>query len=354
MSSVVTGLMDDNEEYDTKRKTRCGLHVHPDFYGVYLLRSVPKPKSFYIGSTPNPQRRLRQHNGELKNGGAYRTKKSGFRPWEMICLVYNFPSKNVALQFEHALQHPYQTRHIKLELRITHKRNSGNTLHHKLGNIRLLLGSLFFSRMGLKVLLFDPEVHSAWCINKFGVNVTDNVQVNVTKFEDYFLRDNDDESSGFSLSRQKESERIYFESSKKILFFDNQPCFICNETIDYQSESEVSFSSKLDVDAYLREGNMPLLAICYHENCRKLYHLSCLGLHFLEKGDELSNKTDSEEKLGDTVNYLTPLQGKCLSCNNFINWAKLSKMSTKLREYFLKDLLNTGATSQFIENDADD
>ena len=345
--------MDNNEEYDIKQKSKSTIHVQPDFYGVYLLRSVPKPKSFYIGSTPNPQRRLRQHNGELKNGGAYRTKKVGFGPWEMICLVYNFPSKNVALQFEHALQHPYQTRHIKRELRITQKRNSGNTLHHKLGNIRLLLGSLFFSRMGLKVLLFDPDVHMAWCTNRFGINVTDSVQVNVTRFEDYFLSDNDDQVSGFSLSHQMKSERIYFESCKKILLFDHPQCFICNETIDYLTETEASFRSKLDIDNYLREGNMPLLAICYHENCKKLYHLSCLGLHFLERDHTLPNESESEETAEDSINYLTPLQGKCLNCNNFINWAKLSKTSTKLREYFLKDLLNTDATSQFIENNAD-
>lgn len=346
--------MDDNEEYGIKRKTKCAIHVHPDFYGVYLLRSIPKPKSFYIGSTPNPQRRLRQHNGELKNGGAYRTKKAGLRPWEMICLVYNFPSKNVALQFEHALQHPYQTRHIKKELRITQKKNSGNTLHHKLGNIRLLLSSLFFSRMGLKVLLFDPEVYSVWCMNKFGVIVTDNVQVNVTKFEDYFLTNGIDQTSEFNLLRQKELERTYFESFKRTLLFDNEPCFICNRTIDYEPESKVSFISKLDLDAYLRGGHMPLLALCYHENCQKLYHLSCLGLHFLGSSENSTDKMGSEGNSVNTVHYLTPLQGKCLNCKNFVNWGKLSRMSTKLREYFLKDLLNLGAASQLIEEDPDD
>ncbi len=37
----------------TKKKV---AHAVPKFYGCYLLRSIPKPNSFYIGSTPDPVR----------------------------------------------------------------------------------------------------------------------------------------------------------------------------------------------------------------------------------------------------------------------------------------------------------
>ena len=71
----------------------------PALYTVYVLRSSVRHASLYIGSTPNPPRRLKQHNGEAK-GGAARTSRNALRPWEMIALVSGFPSMVAALKFE--------------------------------------------------------------------------------------------------------------------------------------------------------------------------------------------------------------------------------------------------------------
>lgn len=71
----------------------------PALYVVYVLRSTVSLSSLYIGSTPNPPRRLKQHNGTAK-GGAVRTAKSHLRPWEMVAVISGFPSMVGALKFE--------------------------------------------------------------------------------------------------------------------------------------------------------------------------------------------------------------------------------------------------------------
>ena len=66
------------------------------FY-VYLLLSENSIYS-YVGATIDVDRRLRQHNGEIKGGAKATTSKEG--KWRRVCYVSGFPDWSAALQFE--------------------------------------------------------------------------------------------------------------------------------------------------------------------------------------------------------------------------------------------------------------
>ena len=66
---------------------------------VYLLMCTDN--STYIGATVNLERRLRQHNKEIK-GGAHATgiKVQAGKTWTRVCYISGFPDWSAALQFE--------------------------------------------------------------------------------------------------------------------------------------------------------------------------------------------------------------------------------------------------------------
>ena len=79
------------------------------FY-VYLLEC--SSGSTYIGATVDLERRLRQHNKELKGGAkATGAKVAKGEIWHRVCYVENFPDWSAALQFEWAWK--YQTRLLR-------------------------------------------------------------------------------------------------------------------------------------------------------------------------------------------------------------------------------------------------
>lgn len=66
---------------------------------VYLLQCTDN--STYVGATVDVDRRLRQHNKEIK-GGAHATgaKVAAGKSWTRVCYVSGFPDWSAALQFE--------------------------------------------------------------------------------------------------------------------------------------------------------------------------------------------------------------------------------------------------------------
>ena len=67
----------------------------------YLIK---KNNCTYAGISPTPEKRLRQHNSEIKGGAKYTTSK-GPGGWEHICLIGGFQNKIQSMQFEWAVKH---------------------------------------------------------------------------------------------------------------------------------------------------------------------------------------------------------------------------------------------------------
>ena len=66
---------------------------------VYFIESTNG--STYIGATVNLEKRIRQHNKEIKGGATATSIKVGQgEKWNYYCYVENFPAYNEALKFE--------------------------------------------------------------------------------------------------------------------------------------------------------------------------------------------------------------------------------------------------------------
>ena len=72
-------------------------------YYIYRLHSFDtnNRKNHYIGSTPTPKKRIRQHNREI-TGGARAT--SGYT-WRPLLFITGFTNRNELLSFEWHFKH---------------------------------------------------------------------------------------------------------------------------------------------------------------------------------------------------------------------------------------------------------
>jgi len=80
------------------------------FYLIYNENNT------YAGVSNNYERRLRQHNQEIKGGAKYTTSKSP--NWKHICIIEGFQDKIQAMQFEWAIKHVHPRNAGGIENRI--------------------------------------------------------------------------------------------------------------------------------------------------------------------------------------------------------------------------------------------
>ncbi|GAB7330469.1 hypothetical protein MBLNU13_g02079t1 [Cladosporium sp. NU13] len=314
----------------------------PAFYACYLLRSTIRHANLYVGSTPNPVRRLKQHNGESK-GGAVRTSRDSLRPWEMTCLVTGFPSKIAALQFEWAWQNTHITRHITSDERINRTSKKQQTLARaspkssrrrrpprprlcltdRLANLHLLLQARSFERWPLKVTFYAEDVYRVWTrwIRQHlelqgGNGLREGLWVGMA--EDMLAPkkcailpapepapDADVPIGIHALNVTHAPLKSQLEKSKTLLSTP-QTCTLCSAAIPASGASTL---------------------ICPSPSCDNVSHLTCLATHFLatEPKPTITNNKDSTPSL-------LPTTGACPTCSTLLHWHPLvQELSLRMR-----------------------
>ncbi|KAK3403245.1 hypothetical protein B0T20DRAFT_400430 [Sordaria brevicollis] len=323
----------------------------PALYTVYILRSQPRHASLYIGSTPNPPRRLSQHNG-LSKGGAYRTSKKSLRPWEMVTLVSGFPSMIAALKFEWALNNPHKSLHIPADKRAEaikglgrrktgHLKRPRKSLNGVMEALRMLLGVKSFGRMGLRVHFFEEEVWRVWerqggkmtgRTSKLGVEVvTDfrgasSMSKTMTaaqqagpaepnsEVDDDEAREKDDGDGEGEDAQEKYKKKYgiyalpldytpikeYVGKGQEIFEFERQgKCVVCREAM---------------------VTGRGLYAVCSNTGCEAVGHLDCWSRCFLKQEVKRAGTAQGDEIL--------PVKGECPTCHGEVVWGDMMKELT--------------------------
>ncbi|KAL8998412.1 MAG: hypothetical protein Q9169_002540 [Polycauliona sp. 2 TL-2023] len=305
----------------------------PAFYCCYLLRSKQQGRSFYIGSTPNPRRRLAQHNGD-KKGGAVRTRIADRRPWDMTCIVTGFPSNIAALQFEWAWQNFHTTKKIPDEQRLhkpkeAKKRTKSKpqppsvdepekkkrkklqrpqlTLNNSLSNLHLLLRVPSFNKWPLAVRFLCQNVYNAWKKHSESANgkLPEDFRV-FRDFEDFAEPIAKVKLPTTAVGEKEESPTMAILEKIDVTYSRLKPhvaksiaiavemrvrhCFVCEESIE--------------------PGNSMFL-VCPSEQCSAVSHMACLGKKWLQDQP--------------TPGILLPLSGTCSQCNREHQWVDLVK-----------------------------
>ncbi|KAG8669421.1 Slx4p interacting protein [Fusarium poae] len=273
----------------------------PALYTVYVLRSSVRHASFYIGSTPAPPRRLKQHNG-VATGGAVRTAKDKLRPWEAVIVISGFPSSIAALKFEWALTNPHLTSSIPSDERITKRaprkkgqRKSKRPIHSAISivsNLHLLTGVPTFARWPLTLHFFAEEIKKKWdtWLESKDTKLREGLRIET----DYKPEGDSAESWGIhALPLNYAPLKPYVEKAHNIVSFEREgDCVHCHEPL---------------------QSGSGLHPICPHQGCEAMGHLECWGKYALQGEDE---------------GVVVPLSCRCPSCDGNINWIDMMKELT--------------------------
>ncbi|KAI5800055.1 structure-specific endonuclease subunit slx1 [Geopyxis carbonaria] len=311
----------------------------PIFYCCYLLRSTVRHGSLYIGSTPDPRRRLGQHNGTSK-GGAHKTSKAQLRPWEIVCIVHGFPSSIAALQFEWVWQHPHLSKKIPDDLRQTASTKTGRlstSLSSRLSSLHTILRTPAFARWPLTLRFFCADVHSIWIQHSQREKAQLPPTLKILLDERVTDSDDDHEPPG-DYDDDPPSSQVPLRPRRKTKWGATgtggvQGLDISQSHLDIHLQKSRSVLEVVGKDFTCEICHQTVIddqiVVCSHPFCEHIAHLVCLSDIFL-----------TQEGIGNML----PVEGSCPSCHSTRYWGDIVKeLSIRTRSKPIKKKNNTVA-----------
>ncbi|KAI8348592.1 hypothetical protein B0O80DRAFT_181173 [Mortierella sp. GBAus27b] len=331
------------------------------FYCCYLLAStVPRYRTHgYVGSTPDPIKRLRQHNGHLTQGAKKTSRK---RPWKMVMLVHGFPTRLAALQFEWAWQNPELSRQLdkqpcgpsssapsstttvsalstqSLTASNTHtvlpgarRRRPPVLVKDKIQTLYTMLRRPSWIRWPLSVYIVDASILSQWSELEKGYNA----RKKQPGYEKDFIRRDITMDIGtletiahLFESRGSYHERLKFREQDKYEDFSKvrSKCLVCSKSINYN-----------DPTSFLSCNNTLM-------TCAMIAHLECMATSILSQ--EYSAMASSQqtfpiesahEASTSSPGYLLPTKGVCRICHGELDWSLMIRSMNARKEALVLD-----------------
>ncbi|KAM0750906.1 hypothetical protein T439DRAFT_348142 [Meredithblackwellia eburnea MCA 4105] len=334
-------------------------HTVPPFYACYLLKSNNSKRSAtYIGSTPDPPRRIKQHNG-IVTGGAFKTRFG--RPWEMEMIVWGFPTKLQALQFEWAWQNPHKSRH--LHSLTTHalqpttkptaqfpRTTASNRPGTKVLVAQFMLVVPPWKSFNLRVTVFSEECRGWWEMGR-RMGPVMRTEAGLRKWEKERVRRGEEGQDAWGRVMGEELDRVVVDfryegvdgarlarngkGEEKDKIAANDVEFVDQHWSKWEklsSESTIMTCSQCS-ETIDHSDHLSFLLCTSPAPCQATFHLPCLASHFISLSAPAPAPTPAPANLATDAHPsqallpLLPTLGHCPSCAEEVHWQDLIRGS---------------------------